>query len=149
MSRIQLALNVADLQASIEFYTKLFQTPPAKIRDGYANFAIANPPLKLVLFEGAGEPGTLNQVGVEVDTIDEVAAASARIAADGIDQRADNGTCCYAVQEKIWVNGPDNAWEIYTVLSDAPTLENSGGCCGAELVELSAPAVTAATPTCC
>ena len=78
MSRVQVALNVTDLDASIEFSTKLFQTPPAKIRDGYANFAIADPPLKLVLFANADEPGTLNHIGVEVDSPDDVAAAIAR-----------------------------------------------------------------------
>src|ERR1700704_5962251 len=86
MSRVQLALNVADLDASIEFYTKLFDTPPAKIREGYANFAIANPPMKLVLFSGGGEPGSLNHVGVEVDTGEEVAATIARATDRGLEQ---------------------------------------------------------------
>ena len=132
MSRVQLALNVADLDASIEFYTKLFQTQPAKVRPGYANFAIADPPLKLVLFAGAGEPGTLNHIGVEVESPEDVAAAAAR--AD--DQRMssvveENTTCCYAVQDKVWIEGPENSWEFYTVLADAPVIESDGGCCGA------------------
>ena len=133
MSRVQLALNVADLDASIEFYTKLFGSPPAKVRPGYANFAIADPPLKLVLFAGAGDPGSLNHLGVEVASTEEVGAAitrahSAELACDV--QEAT--TCCYAVQDKVWVQGPDNAWEFYTVLADAPVLESDGACCAAE-----------------
>jgi catechol 2,3-dioxygenase-like lactoylglutathione lyase family enzyme len=123
MSRIQLALNVADLRDSIDFYTKLFDTPPAKVHEGYANFAIADPPLKLVLFEGAGAPGTLNHVGVEVDSPADVAAASSRISGEGLDQRADSGPCCFSAQEKVWIDGPDNAWEIYTVLDGSHTTE--------------------------
>lgn len=123
MSRLQLALNVADLDASIEFYTKLFQSPPAKIRKDYANFSIADPPFKLILFANAGEPGTLNHVGVEVDSVDEVAAAIARAAAGGLEQDIqENVSCCFAVQDKTWVRGPDNAWEFYTVLGDAPSM---------------------------
>lgn len=133
MSRVQLALNVADLDDSIAFYTKLFQTPPAKIREGYANFAIENPPLKLVLFAGAGEPGTLNHIGVEVETPGEVSAAIQRATSDGFDQEIqENVSCCFAVQDKTWIQGPDNAWEFYAVLADAPQLNCSvtpdGGC---------------------
>jgi catechol 2,3-dioxygenase-like lactoylglutathione lyase family enzyme len=120
MSRVQVALNVSDLDESVEFYTKLFRTPPAKIRDGYANFAIADPPLKLVLFAGAGEPGSLNHIGVEVDSADEVAAAIERARSEELDQTVqENVSCCYAVQDKTWVKGPDNAWEFYAVLADA------------------------------
>jgi len=123
MSRVQLALNVDDLDASIAFYTKLFQTPPAKVREDYANFAITDPPLKLVLFANAGEPGTLNHIGVEVGSTDEVAAAIARTTDLGFDQEVqENVTCCFAVQDKTWVKGPENDWEIYTVLADAPSL---------------------------
>ncbi len=123
MSRVQLALNVDDLDASIAFYTKLFQTPPAKVREDYANFAIADPPLKLVLFAHAGEPGTLNHIGVEVGSTDEVAAAIARTTELGFDQDVqENVTCCFAVQDKTWVKGPENDWEFYTVLADAPSL---------------------------
>jgi lactoylglutathione lyase len=129
MSRVQLALNVSDLKESIDFYSKLFNTPPAKVKDGYANFAIENPPLKLVLFAGHGEPGTLNHIGVEVDSAGDVASAAARVAADGLAATADNGVCCYAVQEKVWVEGPDNAWEIYAVLADAPAIDAQGSCC--------------------
>ena len=123
MSRVQLALNVDDLDASIAFYTKLFQTPPAKVREDYANFAITDPPLKLVLFANAGEPGTLNHIGVEVGSTDEVAAAIARTTDLGFDQEVqENVTCCFAVQDKTWVKGPENDWEFYTVLADAPSL---------------------------
>jgi catechol 2,3-dioxygenase-like lactoylglutathione lyase family enzyme len=129
MSRVQLALNVADLDASIEFYTKLFQTPPAKIREGYANFAIVDPPLKLVLFTGMGEPGSLNHIGVEVESTDEVTAVIARTQADGLEQEVQaNTSCCYAVQDKTWVKGPENDWEFYAVLGDAPSMA-----CGPEV----------------
>jgi catechol 2,3-dioxygenase-like lactoylglutathione lyase family enzyme len=123
MSRVQLALNVADLEASIEFYSNLFQTPPAKIREGYANFAIADPPLKLVLFTGMGEPGSLNHVGVEVESTDEVMAVIARTQESGMDQEIQQNTSgCFAVQDKTWVKGPENDWEFYTVLGDAPSM---------------------------
>ena len=126
MSRVQLALNVDDLDASIAFYTKLFQTPPAKIREDYANFAIADPPLKLVLFANSGEPGTLNHIGVEVETTDEVAAVIARTQELGIDQHIQQDvSCCFAVQDKTWVKGPENDWEFYTVLADAPAMSCS------------------------
>jgi catechol 2,3-dioxygenase-like lactoylglutathione lyase family enzyme len=122
MSRVQLALNVSDLDAAVEFYSKLFATEPAKLRPGYANFAIADPPLKLVLFEGAGEPGSLNHLGVEVESTDEVRATHARLTTTDLETTTqDNVTCCFAVQDKVWVDGPDNRpWEIYTVLADAP-----------------------------
>jgi catechol 2,3-dioxygenase-like lactoylglutathione lyase family enzyme len=128
VSRVQLALNVSDLDEAIAFYSKLFATEPAKVRSGYANFAVAEPPLKLVLIEGAGEPGTLNHLGVEVASTDEVAAAHARLGGtvqDGV-------SCCFAVQDKVWVDAPDGqAWEFYTVLADAPEMAPVGGsCCG-------------------
>jgi len=120
MARIQLALNVADLDTAIDFYSKLFATAPAKVRPGYANFAVAEPPLKLVLIEGAGAPGSLNHLGVEVEGADKVAAASVRLAADGLATTEEaNVSCCYAMQEKVWVDAPDGEpWEIYTVLGD-------------------------------
>jgi catechol 2,3-dioxygenase-like lactoylglutathione lyase family enzyme len=128
MSRVQLALNVGDLDASIEFYTKLFDTPPAKIRENYANFAIAEPPLKLVLIAGHGEPGSLNHVGVEVESTDEVAATAARMEAEGATCDVRQSTsCCYAVQDKVWVSGPEIPWEIYTVLGDADALGGDDG----------------------
>ena len=126
MSRVQLALNVDDLDSSIAFYTKLFQTPPAKIREDYANFEIADPPLKLVLFANSGEPGTLNHIGVEVETTEEVAAVIARTQELGFDQHVqENVSCCFAVQDKTWVKGPENDWEFYTVLADAPAMSCS------------------------
>ena len=130
MSRVQLALNVGDLEASIEFYTRLFRTPPAKIRENYANFAIAEPPLKLVLIAGQGAPGTLNHVGVEVASTDEVAAAAARMAAEGAAcDVQDSTTCCFAVQDKVWVSGPEIPWEIYTVLADAAVMHPAEETC--------------------
>ena len=134
MGRVQLALNVKDLDEAIDFYTKLFATEPAKIRPGYANFAIADPPLKLVLFEGSGEPGTLNHLGVEVDSTEDVAAASARVSGEGLPTTEEHGVCCHALQDKVWVSGPDTAWEIYTVLADAPVetasaCDAASGCC--------------------
>jgi catechol 2,3-dioxygenase-like lactoylglutathione lyase family enzyme len=123
MSRIQLALNVSDLEAAIAFYSKQFGLEPAKRRPGYANFAIAEPPLKLVLLEGAGEGGTLNHLGVEVDSTEEVDAQQARLTAEGFFADEERGTtCCYATQDKFWVTGPDGErWEHYTVLADSPT----------------------------
>ena len=121
MSRVQLALNVADIDEAITFYSKLFGTEPAKVRPGYANFAIADPPLKLVLIEDANQsPGTLNHLGVEVATTAEVSVAQARLADEGLATAVEEATsCCYAVQDKVWVDGPDGEpWEIYTVLSD-------------------------------
>jgi len=120
MSRVQLALNVSDLDAAVEFYTKLFAAAPAKRRPGYANFAIADPPLKLVLIEGVGAPGTLNHLGVEVATTDEVATADARLRDAGLTCATEEQvSCCYALQDKVWVDAPDGEpWEIYTVLAD-------------------------------
>jgi catechol 2,3-dioxygenase-like lactoylglutathione lyase family enzyme len=121
MSRVQLALNVTDLDRAVEFYSKLFGTEPAKRRPGYANFAVADPPLKLVLLEGPTAGGTLNHLGVEVFSAEEVRATGDRLAAAGLATAPEDGvTCCYAVQDKVWVDDPDGApWEIYTVLADA------------------------------
>jgi catechol 2,3-dioxygenase-like lactoylglutathione lyase family enzyme len=121
MSRVQLALNVSDLDAAVDFYSKLFATEPAKRRPGYANFAVAEPPLKLVLIEGTGEAGTLNHLGVEVEDTGQVSAATARLSGEGLATATeDEVTCCFAVQDKVWVDAPDGLpWEIYTVLADA------------------------------
>src|SRR5277367_5982127 len=118
MSRVQLALRVADLEGSITFYSKLFGAEPAKRRPGYANFAIAEPPLKLVLLEGTpGEPTRMDHLGVEVQTTEEVTAASGRLAAEGLPIATEQDTaCCYAVQDKVWVTGPGREpWEVYVV----------------------------------
>jgi len=142
MSRVQLALNVSDVDAAVEFYSKLFGTEPAKRRPGYANFAIAEPPLKLVLIEapegrGTGVAGALNHLGVEVDTAEEVQAATRRLAGEGLAPVVqESTTCCYAVQDKAWVDDPDGApWEVYTVLADAPA-ETSLGCSSSEAAVL-------------
>src|SRR5262245_34608818 len=124
MSRVQLALNVEDLDASIAFYSKLFATEPAKVRPGYANFAVAQPPLKLVLIENPGQGGSINHLGVEVEDTNTVDAEQTRLAEAGfasVDER--DTTCCYAKQDKFWVTGTPNgeSWEIYTVLADSPT----------------------------
>jgi catechol 2,3-dioxygenase-like lactoylglutathione lyase family enzyme len=121
MSRVQLALNVDDLDTAVAFYSTLFQTEPAKRRPGYANFAIAEPALKLVLIENHGAGGTLNHLGVEVAATETVVAETRRLAAAGLATRVEAGTtCCYALQDKVWV-GQEGAgtWEIYTVLADA------------------------------
>jgi len=119
MSRVQLALNVPDIDHAVDFYSRLFDTEPNKRKPGYANFAIADPPLKLVLFEQADAGSRLNHLGVEVFSSDEVAAAQARLSDEGVPTAEENGTCCFAKQDKLWVDGPDGAWEIYTVLEDA------------------------------
>ena len=137
MSRVQLALNVTDLDAAVDFYSRLFATEPAKRKPGYANFAIADPPLKLVLFEGA-EGGTLNHLGVETETAEEVGAAEARLAADGLETTGVEGTtCCYATKVETWVTDPDGArWEWYVKTGDAEQLsyvadeQVAAGCCG-------------------
>jgi catechol 2,3-dioxygenase-like lactoylglutathione lyase family enzyme len=118
MSRVQLALNVPNIDEAVAFYSKLFSTEPNKRKPGYANFAIADPPLKLVLFEQADAEARLNHLGVEVHSSDEVAAAQARLSDKGVAAVEENGTCCFAKQDKVWVDGPDGAWEIYTVLED-------------------------------
>ena len=148
MARVQVALNVGDLDASIEFYSKLFRTAPAKIREGYANFAITEPPLKLVLIAGQGEPGTLNHIGIEVESTEEVAAAAARMQGEGASCAVeDSTTCCYAVQDKVWVSGPEIPWEIYTVLADAATMTPSADeCC---VPEAAIPAAVGARPDVC
>jgi catechol 2,3-dioxygenase-like lactoylglutathione lyase family enzyme len=131
MSRVQLALNVSDLEAAIGFYSKLFAAEPAKVRPGYANFAITEPPLKLVLIEGHGEPGSLNHLGVEVPTPEAVSAANTRLTGEGLAcATEDEVSCCFAVQDKVWVDAPDGEpWEIYTVLADAETPASAGMCC--------------------
>jgi catechol 2,3-dioxygenase-like lactoylglutathione lyase family enzyme len=136
-TRVQLALNVDDIDAAVEFYRRLFGTEPAKRRPGYANFAIDSPPLKLVLLENPGQGGTLNHLGVEVGSVDLVDAEQTRLAEAGlasVDER--DSTCCYAKQDKFWVEGSPGGerWEIYTVLADSPTFfsdqPEGSTCCG-------------------
>ncbi|MGH9245643.1 MAG: ArsI/CadI family heavy metal resistance metalloenzyme [Acidimicrobiales bacterium] len=150
MSRVQLALNVSDLGAAIEFYAKLFDEKPAKTEPGYANFAIAEPPLKLVLIEGDGGGGTLNHLGVEVESSDDVRRTQQRLSGQGLDTATqENVECCYAVQDKVWVHDPDRApWEVYTVLADAPTMTGTGECCAPGAADKDA-AETAAAAACC
>ena len=135
-SRLQLALNVDDIGQAISFYSKLFGTEPAKVRPGYANFAVADPPLKLVLLENPGQGGSLNHLGVEVPDTETVAAEQERLAGTGLaPAAAGETTCCYAKQDKFWVEGVPNgeSWEIYTVLADSQTFYAEGHgeqCCG-------------------
>ena len=126
MSRIQLALNVADIDSAVDFYTSLFATPPAKRRPGYANFAVADPPLKLVLFEDAAATGTLNHVGVERTSVEEVHAEADRLEGAGLTLDVEGDVvCCHARQDKHWVTGPDGQrWENYVVLDEQPAAES-------------------------
>lgn len=133
LPRVQLALNVADVDAAVDFYSRLFGAEPAKRRPGYANFALSDPPLKLVLIENAGAAGSLNHLGVEVASTDEVARATGRLDDVGLSPtEVENVVCCYAQQDKAWVTDPDGAaWEVYTVLADAQQMApaESGTCC--------------------
>jgi glyoxalase/bleomycin resistance protein/dioxygenase superfamily protein len=139
MSRVQLALNVDNLAEGVAFYSKLFKTEPAKLKDGYANFAIAEPPLKLVLIENPGRGGSINHLGVEVESSDKVHAEIGRLTDEGMFTEEELGTtCCFATQDKVWVTGPGGEkWEVYTVLADSETFgttpellasDPSGGC---------------------
>ncbi|HEX9832668.1 MAG TPA: ArsI/CadI family heavy metal resistance metalloenzyme [Mycobacterium sp.] len=134
MSRAQLALNVDDLDDAVAFYSKLFNAEPAKRKPGYANFAIAEPPLKLVLIENPGQGGTLNHLGVEVETSDQVHQEIARLSSEGLFTDEEIGTtCCFATQDKVWVSGPGGErWEVYTVLADSETFGRSPQDAGAE-----------------
>ena len=163
MSRIQLALNVNEIEVATAFYSKLFGVEPAKTRPGYVNFAIADPPLKLVLLENPGSGGTLNHLGVEVADVDTVDAEQTRLAAAGLASTEErDSTCCYAKQTKFWVeNTPGGErWEVYTVLADSPTFfrdavpGNTSGetvgapaCCTPVPAETSETAATGASPT--
>jgi catechol 2,3-dioxygenase-like lactoylglutathione lyase family enzyme len=151
VSRVQLALNVDDLAQSIAFYSRLFGTEPAKVRDGYANFAVAEPPLKLVLIENRGHGGSLNHLGVEVADVDAVDAEQTRLAAAGFASIDERGTtCCYAKQDKFWVQDAPNGerWEIYTVLADAPTMGCAPGD-GPGCVDAAADRPATAATSCC
>jgi hypothetical protein len=142
MSRVQLALNVDNLAEAVAFYAKPFNTQPAKLKDGYANFAVAEPPLKLVLIENPGHGGTINHLGVEVDSSDTVHSEITRLAGEGMSTEEEIGTtCCFAEQDKVWVTGPGGErWEVYTVMADSETFgtnpellaaDERGGCaCG-------------------
>lgn len=170
MSRLQLALNVNDVDAAVEFYSTLFDTAPVKRRPGYANFAVANPPLKLVLFENPQKSGTLNHLGVERESMAEVEVEADRLEAAGFDLRVEGDVvCCYARQDKHWVTGPDGqSWENYVVLADSePELEGktlteitpveaseasaAGGCCGTQSAQggLSTSANASSSAGCC
>jgi lactoylglutathione lyase len=155
MSRVQLALNVDNLSEGVAFYSKLFNIEPAKLKDGYANFAIAEPPLKLVLIENPGHGGTLNHLGVEVESSEEVHAEISRLAGEGLFTEEEIGTtCCFATQDKVWVTGPSGEkWEVYTKLADTehfgaspqhPGEGDEAVCCGGSSKESDT-----ATASCC
>ena len=141
--RLQLALNVPNLDEAVSFYSKMFGVEPAKTKPGYANFAIADPPLKLVLFEGAGDPGSINHLGVETETAGEVVAAESRLTTAGLATTGvDDTVCCFAEKTETWVEAPDgNRWEWYVKRADAEQLEYatapsaSAGCCGTAAAE--------------
>uniref|UniRef100_A0A5Q5CDC5 Cadmium-induced protein CadI n=1 Tax=Mycobacterium sp. (strain JLS) TaxID=164757 RepID=A0A5Q5CDC5_MYCSJ len=161
MSRVQLALNVDDLDEAITFYTKLFGVEPAKVKPGYANFAVTEPPLKLVLLENPGNGGSINHLGVEVESSDKVHAEIARLTGEGLFADEEIGTtCCFATQDKVWVTGPaGEKWEVYTVLADSETFgtspqlladgqaEQGGVCCGTASATESGQPVS--TSSCC
>jgi catechol 2,3-dioxygenase-like lactoylglutathione lyase family enzyme len=156
VSRLQLALNVDDVAAATAFYAKLFGVAPAKTRPGYANFAVDSPPLKLVLLENPGQGGTLNHLGVEVASVDEVDLEQTRLAASGlasVDER--DTTCCYAKQDKFWVeSSPDGErWEIYTVLADSPTFfgepDAGSACCGGDTTDPAREPAETSGARCC
>jgi catechol 2,3-dioxygenase-like lactoylglutathione lyase family enzyme len=153
VSRVQLALNVNDVDQAVGFYAKLFGAEPAKRRPGYANFALTDPPLKLVLLERPGQGGSLNHLGVEVSDTGAVEAEQARLAASGLAAAPERDTtCCYARQDKFWVQGaPDGeSWEVYTVLEDSQTFygEDDGpACCAGQSEQTAAPA--SAATSCC
>jgi lactoylglutathione lyase len=150
MSRVQLALNVDDLEKGIAFYSALFNTAPAKVKPGYANFAVAEPPLKLVLIENPGQGGSINHLGVEVASTETVTAETSRLADAGLVTLPESGTCCYADQDKVWVTGPGGEkWEVYTVLADSDTFGSSPAteaaaqdatCCAPKADEVVVPA---------
>ncbi len=151
MSRVQLALNVDDLDEAITFYSKLFNTQPAKVKPGYANFAITEPPLKLVLLENPGHGGTLNHLGVEVASSARVHEEIARLTSEGMLTEEEIGTtCCFATQDKVWVTGPGGeSWEIYTVLADSETFGTSPELPAAEDTASDASSDAAATSAAC
>ncbi|WP_024934677.1 ArsI/CadI family heavy metal resistance metalloenzyme [Actinomadura welshii] len=158
MSRVQLALRVSDLEGSIAFYSKLFGTEPAKLRPGYANFAVVEPPLKLVLIEGEdGEPTRMDHLGVEVEDSGLVTDATKRLTDAGLATLEENDTsCCYALQDKVWVHGPGGEpWEVYTVKADADTLAKveDSACCttqaGDRTTETTTAVAATASTTCC
>ncbi len=158
MSRVQLALNVADIDSAVDFYSKLFATEPNKRKPGYANFAIADPPLKLVLFEKADAESRLNHLGVEVETGEEVRAAEARLSTGGLATTGvDDTTCCYAEKTETWVNDPDGApWEFYVKNGDAEQMTNTvhgdseaAECCAPAAISASVASGVGPASGCC
>jgi lactoylglutathione lyase len=148
MSRVQLALNVDNLEEAVTFYSKLLGAEPHKVKPGYANFAVAEPPLKLVLIENPGQGGSLNHLGVEVESSEQVHSEIARLSGEGLFTAEEIGqTCCFATQDKVWVTGPaGERWEVYTVLADSETFGSAPmadeTCCGETVAATAAPTAT-------
>lgn len=156
MGRVQLALNVNDIDEAVTFYSRLFNTEPAKRRPGYANFAVTEPLLKLVLLENPGQGGSINHLGVEMPDVESVDATQTRLAADGLASIDERGTtCCYAKQDKFWVQGAPNGeqWEVYTVLEDSITFDGEGdggpACCANDADSASDSTVQPTAAACC
>ena len=149
--RLQLALNVPDLDEAVDFYTKMFGVGPAKAKSGYANFAIADPPLKLVLFEGAGEPGSINHLGVETESEHDVVAAQRRLVDAGLQTTGvDDTVCCYAHKTETWLQGPDSTrWEWYVKHGDVDAFDAPSASAGSGPSTPPAVGATAATRSCC
>ena len=152
MSRLQLALNVENLEESIAHYSKLFGVAPAKVRPGYANFAVVNPPLKLVLIENPGASDSINHLGVEVESVDAVRSEHDRVTSAGLPVWVEGETtCCYAVQDKFWVEGGKHQFEVYTVLADADQMKNTPTSVApaAPAASTTPAATTSGTAVCC
>jgi catechol 2,3-dioxygenase-like lactoylglutathione lyase family enzyme len=156
MSRLQLALNVSDIDEAVAFYSALFAVGPAKRRPGYANFVVVDPPLKLVLIEDAasrdhGTIGALNHLGIEVGSTGDVATAAGRLSGEGLPTTVESATsCCYAVQDKVWVEDPDGApWEVYTVLADDPDAAPASGRTGTGACCAGTSVASTGTAGCC
>ena len=155
MSRLQLALNVENLEESVAHYSKIFGVGPAKVRPGYANFAVVNPPLKLVLIENPGASDSINHLGVEVESVDAVRSEHERVTAAGLPVWVEGETtCCYAVQDKFWVEGGTHKFEVYTVLADADVMKNTTtsvdpAATTSTAASVAAAATTSAAAVCC
>ena|SRR5438552_2796594 len=136
--KAHIAINVHQLDKSVEFYKNLFGINPSKVRKGYAKFDVANPPLNFTLNEVPfGERGALSHMGIQVGSTDDVLAVRELWLKKGLITRDEiNTDCCYAVQDKTWVHDPDgNEWEVFVVKQDnlpEKTAESAGtgpGCC--------------------
>jgi len=145
--KAHLALNVTDVKRSTEFYRKMLGLEPSKERDGYAKFDIQNPPLNLTLNQVIGVTrGALSHLGIQVDSTEDVLAMRQNWVDSGLITRDEMQTnCCYAIQDKTWVQDPDgNQWEVFVVLED--NLPASPICCTTDAV---APVAIGSATSCC